>query len=600
MLRTLQRGGIPAFVLAALVIGLAPLAAGGDYLIGVGISVGAMAIAASGLILLVGYAHQLALGQAAFCILGGYGSALLTVRAGWDPALALIVSAALSMAVAYAIGRPILHLRGFVLAMGSLAVQLVLIHAAIELLDLTGGSMGLTGVPRFSVLGFAFATDTSYYYLVWALAIASVAICRNIDQSRIGRALRAISVTEAGAASAGIDIERHKRQMFVISAGFASVAGSLTAHYLRIMEPQVFSVNYSLNMLIAVIIGGLWSPWGGVVGAIALSVLRELLRGLSLPLVELLVVGVITVVILMLMPRGLMGLAARFNRKPAQRDGAAPLETTETATIISPPGPSGQSPASTKILEVSGVSRAFGNLRAVDDVSFSVAQGSVTALIGPNGAGKTTMFNLLSGYEAMDSGKVLLDGVPTQDWSADRIARAGVGRTFQLVQLYQGMTVLENVMCGRDRFARTSLASLLLRLPAFVAEERVSRAKAMAALRLVGIERYADSDPTTLPFGFQRQVELARTLALEPELLLMDEPASGLNDTETEELGGLILRIRASGTTVLLVEHDMRLIMGIADHVVVMDRGVKIAEGNPDDVRAMPQVITAYLGGQAA
>ena len=597
MLRALQSGGLPAFVLAALVIGVAPLAAGGDYLIGVGISVGAMAIAASGLILLVGYAHQLALGQAAFCIVGGYGSALLTVRAGWDPALAMIFSAALSMIIAYAIGRPILHLRGYVLAMGSLAVQLVFIHAAIELFDLTGGSMGLTGVPRFSVLGITFANDTAYYYLVWTLALVSVAICRNIDQSRIGRALRAISATEAGAASAGIDIALHKRQMFVISAGLASVAGSLTAHYLRIMEPQVFNVNYSLNMLIAVIIGGLWSPWGGIVGAIALSALREALRGLSLPLVELLIVGVITIVILMAMPRGLMGLVTRFTSPQCGDDES--LGAARTALVEPQPLAPAESPA-VPVLEVSNVSRAFGNLRAVDGVSFTVAKGSVTALIGPNGAGKTTMFNLLSGYEAMDGGKVLLNGVQIEDWSVDRIARDGVGRTFQLVQLFQGMTVLENVMCGRNRFAQTSLASLLLRLPALVAEERVARDKAIAALRLVGIDRYANSDPTNLPFGLQRQAELARTLALEPQLLLMDEPASGLNDTETEELGALILRIRASGTTVLLVEHDMRIIMGIADHVVVMDRGMKIAEGMADEVRNMPQVIAAYLGGRAA
>ena len=589
------REGI-GFGLAALVLLAVPFIVNTDYLVGVGITIGLMAIAASGLILLVGYAHQLALGQAAFCIIGGYGSALLTVRAGWDPALAALVSCAISMFTAYLIGRPILHLRGFVLAMGSLAVQLVLIHVAIELLDITGGSMGLTGVPRFSVLGFVFASDTTYYYLVWAVALVAVMICRNIDRSRIGRALRAISVTEAGAASVGIDIARHKVEMFVLSAGLASIAGSLTAHYLRIMEPQIFSVTYSLNMLIAVIIGGLWSPWGSVVGAGALSALREGLRILSLPLVEVLIVGTVTVAILMLMPRGLMGIVSRAgrNKKPASlhmHDNA--VDQTVALSFIPPVVGAGQ-----PLLEAENLSRAFGSLKAVDDVNFTVREGLITALIGPNGAGKTTTFNLLCGYEQVDCGNVRFAGTAIENWSADRIARHGIGRTFQIVQLFEGMTVLENVMCGRDRFARTSLASVILRLPTLVAEERVACDKALAALALVGLTAYADADPTTLPFGLQRQVEFARMLALEPRLILMDEPASGLNDSETERLGELILRIRAAGSTVLLVEHNMRLVMGLADHVVVMNRGSKLAEGPPDTIRAMPEVIAAYLGGQ--
>ena len=261
-------GMLPMAIALPLVV-VTPLMLQTDYAVGIGITIGIMAIAASGLVLLLGYAHQLAIGQAAFCIIGGYGSAMLTVRAGWDPALAAVLSAAVSMVIAYLIGRPILHLRGFVLAMGSVAVQLVLIHFAIESLALTGGSMGLTGVPRFSAFGFVFATDTAYFYLVWILALGCVQICRNVDRSRTGRALRAIAVSEAGAASVGIDIARYKVQMFVLSAGMASIAGSLTAHYLRIMEPQVFSITYSLNMLIAVIIGGLGRARrrGGAVGA---------------------------------------------------------------------------------------------------------------------------------------------------------------------------------------------------------------------------------------------------------------------------------------------------------------------------------------------
>lgn len=594
-------GNTATFTLAAALVFAVPFMVRTDYLIGLGITIGTMSIAASGLILLVGFAHQLALGQAAFCIIGGYGSALLTVRAGWDPAVAMLASAAISMLSAYAIGHPILQLRGFVLAMGSLAVQLVLIHTAIELLDITGGSMGLTGVPRFSLAGFTFASDTSYYYLVWTIALLSVAICRNIDRSHIGRALRAISVTEAGSASVGVDIARHKVEMFVLSAGLASIAGSLTAHYLRIMEPQVFGIPYSLNLLISVIIGGLTSPWGGLIGAFGLSALRETLRVLSLPLVELLIVGIVTVLVLMLAPRGLVGLfcsPVRSRSKGAEGDRAGDLSTA--GGLLAPRAQASIPLDGKPLLEVRHAFRSFGSLKAVDDVSFNAAEGSITALIGPNGAGKTTMFNLLSGYESIDRGSVGFAGVQIESSSADLIARQGVGRTFQLLQLFQGMSVLENVMCGRHRFARSSLASVIAHLPSHRAEERVAREKALQALDLVGLTKYADADPSTLPFGLQRQVELARAIALEPRLLLMDEPASGLNDSETEDLGALILKIRASGTTVLLVEHDMRLVMGIADHIVVMDRGCKIAEGAADEVRSLPTVIAAYLGERAA
>ena len=251
------------------------------------------------------------------------------------------------------------------------------------------------------------------------------------------------------------------------------------------------------------------------------------------------------------------------------------------------------------LLVVEDTSRSFGSLTAVDGVSFSVQEGTITALIGPNGAGKTTLFNLICGYEPVDSGSVSFEGTRIETWQADQIARAGIGRTFQLVQIFEGMSVLENVMCGRTRFAQTSLASVIVRSPRLVAEERVSREKASAALELAGISAHADDDPTTLPFGLQRQLELARVLALEPRLLMMDEPASGLNDAETERLAELILRIRAAGTTVLLVEHDMRLVMGIADHLVVLDRGRKLIEGDPQSVRTAPEVVSAYLGGKA-
>ena len=592
------RAGWPGFALAAAIIAVVPFFVS-SFGLSLAITTGAVAISAVGLVLLYGFAHQLALGQAAFCIIGAYGSGLLTTRLGWDPTLAALLSAGASMAIAYAIGKPILHLRGFVLAMGSLAVQLILIHLAIEWLDVTGGSMGLTGVPRFGIAGLTIQSDVVFYYFTWSLVLLSVLACRNIDRSRIGRALRALAVTEAGAASVGIDIARHKIEMFVLSAGLASVAGSLTAHYLRLIEPQMFNVQYSLNLLVSVIVGGLTSPWGGPVGAIVLALLREVMRVLSLPLVELLIVGIVTVGVLIFFPTGVMGALSRISAPRIRAAGTPDLASVSGSASAPPyaiPASAGEEP----LVTVSGASRAFGNLKAVSSVDLTVAEGSITALLGPNGAGKTTLFNLISGQERLDSGRVVFAGEDIQNSQPDEIARLGVARTFQLLQLFDGLTVLETVMCGRQRFATSSLAGVVAKLPGQVSEESAMRERAMATLDFLGLASLADADPKALPFGLQRQVELARALALEPRLLLMDEPASGLNDAETEMLAATILKVRRAGTTVLLVEHDVRLVMGLADHIVVMDRGTKIAEGPPDFVRNSPAVIEAYLGSEAA
>ena len=243
-----------------------------------------------------------------------------------------------------------------------------------------------------------------------------------------------------------------------------------------------------------------------------------------------------------------------------------------------------------------GASRAFGSLRAVNDVSFTVEAGSITALIGPNGAGKTTLFNLIGGYQPLDAGTVKFLGEPIETLLPDEIALRGIGRTFQNLQLFDNMTVLENVMCGRHRLMSTGISGISARLPQVPREEEEARRAARAALAFVGLRGAEDMRPSVLSFGHQRLVEVARALALEPKLLLMDEPASGLNDTETERLAELVLRICALGITVLLVEHDMRLVMGLADSVVVMHHGEKIADGPADQVRADPQVIAAYLG----
>jgi branched-chain amino acid transport system permease protein len=571
-----------------------PLIYPGSYPVGVGIIAGAMAAGTVGFVLLIGYAHQLAFGQAGFLMVGGYVNAILSTHYRIDPFVALLAGVVLSMAIAWVIGWPIMKLRGFVLAMASLAMQFIFIVLAVES-EFAGGALGTQGVPKFSVFGISFANDTAFYYAVWAIAFTCVAIGLNVDRSRIGRALKAIAASEMAAGSVGIDAIKYKVQMFVVSAGMASAAGSLGAHYLRAMDPNVYGFAYSLNLLTGVIIGGLTSVWGGALGATVITGLRELLRSLALPLWESVIMGALTVIVLIAFPAGLAGaLSALFDRVVGRGGRAGTISVAPDPTALAPV--QNPPPADGVLLDVRGASRAFGSLRAVADVSFSVVPGSITALIGPNGAGKTTLFNLIGGYQPLDAGTVRFRGEPIERLLPDEIALRGVGRTFQNLQLFDNMTVLENVMCGRHRLMSAGLLDISARLPKVPREEADAQRAARAALAFVGLRGAEDVPPSVLPFGHQRLVEVARALALEPTLLLMDEPASGLNDTETERLAELILRICALGITVLLVEHDMRLVMGLADSIVVMHHGVKIADGPTDRVRADPQVIAAYLG----
>ena len=470
-----------------------PLVYSGSYPVGVGIIAGAMAAGTVGFVLLIGYAHQLAFGQAGFLMVGGYVNAILSTHYHIDPFVALLAGVVLSMAIAWVIGWPIMKLRGFVLAMASLAMQFIFIVLAVES-DFAGGALGTQGVPKFSIFGISFANDTAFYYAVWAIAFVCVAIGLNIDRSRIGRALKAIAASEMAAGSVGIDAIKYKVQMFVVSAGMASAAGSLGAHYLRAMDPNVYGFAYSLNLLTGVIIGGLTSVWGGALGATVITGLRELLRSLALPLWESVIMGALTVIVLIAFPAGLAGaLSALFDRVVGRGGRAGTISLASDSTALAPA--QNPPPADGVLLDVRGASRAFGSLRAVADVSFTVATGSITALIGPNGAGKTTLFNLIGGYQPLDAGSVLFRGEPIETLLPDEIAVGGIGRTFQNLQLFDNMTVLENVMCGRHRLMTAGLPSISARLPKVPREEAEAQRAAHAALAFVGLRGAEDVRP---------------------------------------------------------------------------------------------------------
>ena len=563
------------------------------FALGAAIMVAGLAIGAVGLVLLLGLAHQLAIGQAAFYMIGGYGSAILTTSYGWDGASAMVASVLCSAAVAYVIGGPILQLRGFVLCIASLALQLFFIALAILLVDITGGASGIPTVPHFSLGPWVVANDLGYYFIAWFLVVAALAIGVNVDRSRIGRALRALAADEAGAAASGINITSYKLQIFVLSASMASVGGSLMVHFLRVVDPTVFGLQFSLDIITGVIVGGMQSVWGGVVGAVVIVAMREALRLLHQPAWEVIIMGILTVVVLIGFRFGIVGaMEALFGVWVPRREGAPKrLELRPAPTAF-------RAPVERRgvLLQIENATRSFGAIRAVEGVSFAISTGEIVALIGPNGAGKTTLLDMIAGHREFDRGRAIFAGVDITRRMPDAIARAGIARTFS------GNPLFRQHVGARERdvrlyiFSRAGFASNCLGLPRAREDEQRQCAVALRELEFVGLRDVAELRPDQISFGHQRMMELARAMALEPELLLLDEPASGLNDSETEALAELLLRIRARGVTILLVEHDIRLVMGLADTVVVMDHGEKIAEGTADCVRQDPQVISAYLG----
>ncbi|MDM7324935.1 MAG: branched-chain amino acid ABC transporter ATP-binding protein/permease [Thermus sp.] len=552
------------------------------------------AMVALSLYVLTGLAGMTSFAQAAFMGMGAYASALLTVKAGLSPWLGLAAGVLAAFFLAFVLGGLTVRLKGHFLPLSTIAWQVALYILAGNLVGLTGGHTGLTDLPPLSLLGFSLETGFRYAFLTLFLLVLLVLALDNLRHSRMGRALLALRGDALAAASFGVDPAALRLKAFLLSGVIAGLAGFLYAHFLRFVNPTPFSLEASIKYLVMAVAGGVGSIPGVLLGAAFFTDLEDWLKDL-LPLVlgrqgnyETIAYGLILALILILAPKGLWPMLERFLPK---RGLGVPK--AEPFPLRSPGGPRGE-----VVLEVEGLTKAFGGLLAVAGVSFALRRGEILALIGPNGAGKSTTFNLVAGALVPDRGRVRLFGRDITGLPPHAIHALGLGRTFQHPHLFPELTVLENAALGT--YGRTKAGFFQGLLGLSRKEEGRALATAYRALVRVGLESLALERAERLSVGQQRLLEIARLLASGAEVLLLDEPGAGLRAREKQELASLLRSLAQEGYTVLIVDHDMDLIMGLADRVVVMNYGEKIAEGLPREVQKNPLVRAAYLGEEEA
>ena len=604
---------------------------------------------ALGLNIVVGFAGLLDLGYAAFFAIGAYTYGALASyqiqpqwSSFWEPFqwlglvqhldagggagtvhldvsfwLMLPISALVAAFFGLLFGVPTLRLRGDYLAIVTLGFGEIVPIVARNTPYITNGAQGLSGVTTPKFFGYGFGVhSTPYYYLGLALIVLLIFVSTRLKHSRIGRAWLAIREDEIAAEAMGVDRTKLKLLAFAIGAGFAGVTGTFYVAKLQTASPEMFMFPVSVMILVMIVLGGIGSVAGVVVGALSLQLLQSwLLQDLTqwthalgnltgivflqnLDLVQSieLIFGIILVVMMLYRRQGLIPERAAVAALTFEQQNAMPTRNAVEAGLaplhrrsIDPGKP---------LLEIKDLAKSFGGIKAVNRIDLEVMPGSIVAIIGPNGSGKTTFFNLITGLTEPDGGRVLLAGEDVTGMKPHRIVEKGIARTFQNLRLFANMTLMENALVAAHTRTSTGAIGAVLRLPRVKREEAAARARALDVLGIFGnrlmprLQHLAFS----LSYANRRRLEIARALVSEPVLLLLDEPTAGMNPTETLELTNQIRHLRERGVTILLIEHKLDVVNEIADKVLVLDHGEKIAEGTPKQVHSNKEVLRAYLG----
>jgi branched-chain amino acid transport system permease protein len=584
-----------------------------NYWIDVGFYVGIYALLGLSLNIILGEVGLFNLGQAGFYAIGAYTTAILYAQFQIPIILLLPISALVAGGFAYIVTSPIIHLRGDYLCIVTIGIgEIVRITALNNPFGLTNGANGITGVGNPDLGIFAITTPTHFYYYIWIIVGLVILGLINLQKSRVGRAWNFIREDEIAAEASGIDVRHYKLIAFVIGTALAGIAGNVYGSKLMIISPTNFSFMESCLIFVIVLLGGLGSIPGNLLGAAIIVVFPEIFRQFAS--YRLLFFGLALIVMMVFRPGGIL---------PRRREGAGfkglgisnlPEDEDKvleegTARFLSVSRSTEQDHVSRAergvvdrsvengiVLETQAVTMQFGGLLAVNEFDLKVRSGQITSLIGPNGAGKTTLFNVITGIYHPVAGKVIFMGEDITKLKPHQIIPRGLARTFQNIRLFPSLTCIENVMSGPHCHASSGPWSSTVHLASQQKEERHILDVASYRLHQVGLWEYRNELAKNLPYGKQKLLEVARALATDPKLLILDEPSSGLNDKETEELMEFLTKLIGEGFTLLLIEHDMNVVMGISNLVTVMDMGSKIAEDLPLKIYNNPLVIEAYLG----